>query len=72
MSPIGLANSLMFDFRSWIVPRFVYATRQDFDEQRRPLPQITERIEQLARAALGLARALEWMRDQPSAGEGIP
>jgi FMN reductase len=72
MSPIGLANSLMFDFRSWIVPRFVYATRQDFDEQRRPLPQITERIEQLARAALGLARALEWMRDQPSAGEKSP
>ena len=61
MSPIGLANSLMFDFRSWIVPRFVYATRQDFDDKRAPLPHINERIEQLAKATLGIARALEWM-----------
>jgi FMN reductase len=65
MSPIGLANSLMFDFRSWIVPRFVYATRQDFDDQGAPLPQISERIEQLAKTALGLARALEWMNNRP-------
>jgi FMN reductase len=72
MSPIGLANSLMFDFRCWIVPRFVYATRQDFDEQRRPLPHISERIEQLAQATLGLARALEWMSRQEGAGERSP
>lgn len=69
MSPIGLANSLMFDFRSWIVPRFVYATRQDFDDKRAPLPQINERIEQLAKATLGIARALEWMSNPQSAGE---
>lgn len=30
MAVLGLANSLMLDFRCWIVPRFVYATRLDF------------------------------------------
>lgn len=69
MSPIGLANSLMFDFRSWIVPRFVYATRQDFDEKRAPLPHINERIEQLAKATLDIARALEWMSNPQSVGQ---
>jgi NAD(P)H-dependent FMN reductase len=69
MSPIGLANSLMFDFRCWVVPRFVYATRQDFDETRRPSPQINERIEQLAKATLGLARALQWMSNPQGTAE---
>jgi NAD(P)H-dependent FMN reductase len=69
MSPIGLANSLMFDFRSWIVPRFVYATRQDFDGDGAPLPNISERIEQLAKATLGIARALEWMNNPQGAGK---
>ncbi len=69
MSPIGLANSLMFDFRSWIVPRFVYATRQDFDADGSPLPHILGRIEQLARATLGIARALKSMREPQPAGE---
>jgi FMN reductase len=68
MSPIGLANSLMFDFRSWIVPRFVYATRQDFDANGSPLPPIQERIEQLAHATLGIARALQWINNPRSEG----
>jgi FMN reductase len=62
MSPMSLANSLMFDFRSWIVPRFVYATRQDFDDKGAPLPLVQHRIEQLVTTALGMARALEWMK----------
>jgi FMN reductase len=72
MSPIGIANSLMFDFRSWIVPRFVYATRQDFDEQSRPSPPIMERIEQLAKATLGIARGLEWINNPQSTAEKSP
>jgi FMN reductase len=64
MSPIGLANSLMFDFRSWIVPRFVYATRTDFDGNRSPSPQIIERIELLARETVKMARALAWVRNR--------
>jgi NAD(P)H-dependent FMN reductase len=31
MSVMGLANNLMLDFRCVIVPRFVYATSEDFD-----------------------------------------
>ncbi|MGC4047364.1 MAG: NADPH-dependent FMN reductase [Armatimonas sp.] len=34
MSALSFANSLMMDFRCWIVPRFVYATKADFDEDR--------------------------------------
>jgi FMN reductase len=67
MSPIGLANSLMFDFRSWIVPRFVYATRADFDSVSAPSPQIVERIEQLVNATVEMARALAWVRSAPEA-----
>lgn len=73
MSPIGLANSLMFDFRSWIVPRFVYATRAEFDGNRLPSPQIAERIEQLAKATVEMAQALAWVRDSgKAAGAGAP
>lgn len=31
MSVLNFANDLMLDFRCWIVPRFVYATGNDFD-----------------------------------------
>lgn len=34
MSAVSFANSLMLDFRCWIVPRFVYATKADFDGDR--------------------------------------
>jgi FMN reductase len=34
MSVMGLANSLMLDFRCLIVPRFVYATGADFGDDR--------------------------------------
>ena len=36
MAPMGLANSLMFDFRSYIIPRYVYAATDDFTAQREP------------------------------------
>ena len=32
MSVMGLGNSLMLDFRTVVVPRFVYATGEDFIE----------------------------------------
>jgi NAD(P)H-dependent FMN reductase len=51
MSIMGLANSLMLDFRCLIIPRFVYAKSEDFSENkaRRPL---VERIEELAEASV--------------------
>ena len=36
MSILGLANGLMLDFRCLIVPRFVYATGDDFANDRQP------------------------------------
>ena len=58
MSPIGLANSLMFDFRSLIIPRFVYAVKDDFEANGEPAEPLRTRVEQLARTAVGLARCL--------------
>lgn len=59
MSPIGLANSLMLDFRCWIVPRFVYAIGEDFREADELSDEIQLRIEQLCGDALKLAAALK-------------
>jgi FMN reductase len=63
MSPIGLANNLMLDFRCWIIPRFVYATKADFAGD-----QVSEviraRVEQLAATAVAIGRALEGVKNQ--------
>ena len=63
MSPIGFANSLMFDFRCLIIPRFVYCTKADFTASGELGPEIAARVEQLAAAAVDLARALAWVRE---------
>jgi NAD(P)H-dependent FMN reductase len=47
MSILGFANSLMLDFRCWIVPRFVYATGKDFEEDTLKNPDVSTRIDQL-------------------------
>ena len=70
MSPIGFANSLMFDFRCLIVPRFVYCTKDDFTEAGEPGPEIRARVAQLATAAVDLSRALAWVRANGSAQYG--
>ena len=62
MSPIGLANSLMFDFRCHIVPRFVYATQGDFDDDGRLGGEMRDRVEELMGDVIALARALAWIR----------
>ena len=59
MSPIGMANSLMFDFRCLIVPRFVYALGEDFREADRLSEEIEARIEQLCGDAMKLAGVLD-------------
>lgn len=61
MSVMPLANSLMLDFRSVIVPRFVYATGDDFDGDDL-LPGITDRIGLLAEETLRLAGAMKSAR----------
>jgi FMN reductase len=51
MSIVGLANSLMFDFRCIILPRFVYATGDDFDGGKITSAEIRKRLKQLAESA---------------------
>lgn len=52
MSILGLANSLMLDFRCLILPRFVYAVKHDFADGKIVSDSINERIERLARLSL--------------------
>lgn len=63
MAPIGIANSLMFDFRSWIVPRFVYATGADFGTDGSITPQVTKRIGELTKALVTLSDAVAQPND---------
>ena len=58
MSVMPLAASLMLDFRSVIVPRFVYATGSSFGDGRLTDPKIGERISELGRQLQRFAKAL--------------
>jgi FMN reductase len=58
MSVMPFANSLMLDYRSVIVPRFVYATKADFDAEGVPDAAIRERIDQLISSWAGMTQAL--------------
>lgn len=58
MSVMSFANSLMLDFRSVIIPRFVYATGQAFDGDELKDPKIGERVEQLAADLIRFTQAL--------------
>jgi FMN reductase len=48
MSVMAFANSLMLDFRSVIIPRFVYATGQAFEGDALSDVKVAARVEQLA------------------------
>ena len=58
MSGMGLANSLMLDFRCHIVPRFVYATGESFEGNDLADEEIQSRVELLVSETLKLADAL--------------
>ena len=48
MSTMSVIASLMLDFRTWIVPRYVYASSDDFDEEKEIRnPDLYERLEEL-------------------------
>jgi FMN reductase len=57
MSVQSFASSMMLDFRSLIVPRFVFAKNDDFLEGKLQNEQIRERIDRLAETVTRLARA---------------
>ena len=58
MSVMSFANSLMLDFRSVIIPRFVYATGHAFDGEQLKDEKVAVRIEQLARDLVRITGAL--------------
>ena len=58
MSVMAYANSLMLDFRSVIIPRFVYATGDAFDDDAITEPKVGKRIEKVAEELVRFTTAL--------------
>lgn len=57
MAVMGIANSLMLDFRCLIVPRFVYTDGAAFSQDAVTDDEVLERVRELTRAALRLGQA---------------
>src|SRR3982074_1929750 len=58
MSVMAFANSLMLDFRSVIIPRFVYATGRAFEGDDLKDKEVGERIAELANELVRFTEAL--------------
>jgi NAD(P)H-dependent FMN reductase len=58
MSVMAFANSLMLDFRSVIIPRFVYATGDAFEGDELKDKKVGKRIEELAAELVRFGEAL--------------
>jgi FMN reductase len=58
MSVMAYANSLMLDFRTVIIPRFVYATGQAFDNDKLKDAEVGKRIEEVADELIRFTSAL--------------
>lgn len=58
MSVLGLANSLMLDFRAVIIPRFVYADASSFQDGQLNDQKIVSRLQELADSAIQLSGLL--------------
>lgn len=58
MAPMGLLNSLMLDFRTVVVPRFVYATGGAFADGKLNDPEVIARLEGLADRFAAMTEAL--------------
>jgi FMN reductase len=58
MSVMSFANSLMLDFRTIIIPRFVYATGDAFEDDRLVDKKVAKRIEQVSSELVRLTAGL--------------
>lgn len=59
MSVMGLANSLMLDFRTFVIPKFVFATGKAFDEEHRLIDEdVVGRLDELAATLVRVTEAL--------------
>lgn len=59
MSPLSYMNSLMIDYRSIIIPKFVYTDGDGFDDQNNITDSIKERIKELVDFSILLSKNLE-------------
>ena len=59
MSPISYMNSLMLDYRSIIIPRFVYTDGEGFDSENNITEPIKERIQELVDFSILLSKNIE-------------
>ena len=58
MSIMSLANSLMLDFRCYVIPKFVYATKDDFEADELVNPDIKSRVKELGSELARVSNAL--------------
>lgn len=59
MAVMGLANSLMLDFRTFVIPRFVFATGKAFDEENKLIDEkVATRLDELADTLVRVTEAL--------------
>ena len=58
MSIMSFANSLMIDYRCFIIPKFVYALKSDFDGEKITSSDIKERINELGKDLVRISNAL--------------
>ena len=58
MSVMSFANSLMIDYRCFIIPKFVYALKNDFDGNKIINPEIKQRISELGKDLIKITEAL--------------
>src|SRR5436190_15164450 len=58
MSVMAFANSLMLDFRTVVIPRFVYATGSSFTDGEMKDAKVAERIKDLAAELVRFTKAL--------------
>ena len=58
MSPMSFINSLMLDYRCLIIPRYVYATAEDFSDASLISSDIKDRIENLVNEAIRITSKL--------------
>ena len=58
MSVMSFANSLMIDYRCIIIPKFVYALKNDFDGNKITSPEIKQLISELGKDLIRISGAL--------------
>lgn len=65
MSIMAVSNSLMLDFRSVIIPRFVYATGSHFEGPEIADSGLRQRITSLTEDLVNFTTALDGLTEQP-------